>query len=159
MSRPGPCTTTAKCSAHRAGIEVGDPHPGVPHLNNKRSPLRFEGFLFLGRELGDADARGRPEEGEEDGDPVGDRPGQVGQGGDAQGAGQQVPLRAVRPPAGDRLVKRRSRPPPGPPRSGQPPASPPPGRRTRRGRGPPPRPPGCPRPGPAPLSSAPRRRP
>ena len=71
---------------------MGDPHPGVPHLNNKRSAFRFEGFLLLGRELGDADACGRPHEGEEDGDPVRDRPGQVGQGGDAQGAGQQVPL-------------------------------------------------------------------
>lgn len=66
--------------------EVGDPHPGVPHLNNKRSALRFEGFLLLGRQLGDADARGRPHEGEEDGDPVGDRPGHVGQGGDSEGA-------------------------------------------------------------------------
>ena len=67
--------------------KVGDPHPGVPHLTSKRSALRFQGFLLLGRELGDADARGRPHEGEEDGDPVGDRPGHVGQGGDTQGAG------------------------------------------------------------------------
>lgn len=67
--------------------KVGDPHPGVPHLTSKRSALRFEGFLLLGRELGDADARGRPHEGEEDGDPVGDRPRHVGEGGDAQGAG------------------------------------------------------------------------
>ena len=66
--------------------KVGTPIRG-PHLNNDRSALRLEGFLLLGRELGDADARGRPHEGEEDGDPVGDRPGQVGQGGDAQGAG------------------------------------------------------------------------
>lgn len=67
--------------------KVGDPHLGVPHLTSKRSVLRFEGFLLLGRELGDADARGRPHEGEEDGDPVGDRPRHVGEGGDAQGAG------------------------------------------------------------------------
>ena len=67
--------------------KVGDPHPGVPHLTSKRSALRFEDFLLIGRELSDADARGRPEEGEEDGDPVGDRPGHVGQGGNAQGAG------------------------------------------------------------------------
>ena len=86
---------------------MGDPHSGVPHLNNLRSPLRFEGFLLLGRELGDADARGRPQEGEEDGDPVGDRPGQVGQGGDAQGAGHvgaRRRLRQDRLPHGDRVL-------------------------------------------------------
>lgn len=51
-----------------------------------RSPLRLESVLLFRRQLGDADPRGRPHEGEEDGDPVGDRPGHVGQGGDSEGA-------------------------------------------------------------------------
>ena len=65
----------------------GGPLPGGPPPQQQTLSLRFQGFLLLGRELGNADARGCSHEGEEDGDPVGDRPGHVGQGGDVQGAG------------------------------------------------------------------------
>lgn len=79
-----------QCDGQR---QPGGSPMGAPRLLNSRnqsitarSPLRLESVLLFRRQLGDADPRGRPHEGEEDGDPVGDRPGHVGQGGDSEGA-------------------------------------------------------------------------